>query len=92
MIIRIGIRDELDLLNTGTQTIQPDEDPGNSKPTISTKTGVATVMINNFFPDSKLFSGSEGFLIDGAWFIEIKYSDSPVLKSHTQTSLLFPFP
>ena len=49
MIIRIGIRDQLDLLNTWTQTIQPDEDPANSKPTISTKTGVATVIINNIF-------------------------------------------
>ena len=56
------------------------------------KTGVATILINNFISHSKLFSETEGFLIDGASFIEIKFSDPPVLKPHTQTSLLFPFP
>ena len=39
-----------------------------------------------------LFSETEGFLIDGASFMKIKFSDPPVLKSHTQTSLLFLFP
>ena len=46
----------------------------------------------NFFPHSKLFSETEGFLNDGASFIEIKISDPPVPKPRTQTSLLFPFP
>ena len=58
---------------------------------MSTKTEAAIVLINNFIPHSKLFSESEGFLIDGASFIEIKFSDPPVLKPQTQTSLL-PFP
>ena len=57
---------------------------------MSTKTGAATILINNFIPHSKLFSETEGFLIDGASFIEIKFSDPPVLRP--QTSLLFPFP
>ena len=56
------------------------------------KNGVATIMINNFIPHSKLFSETEGFLIDGASFRGIKFSDPPVLKSHIQTFLLFPFP
>ena len=56
------------------------------------KTGVATIMIKNFFPHSKLFSETEGFLIDGASFIEIKFSDPLVLEPQTQTSLLFHFP
>ena len=90
--IHIGIRDQLDPMNTWTKTILPDQDPAYKKPTMSTKTGVATILINNFIPHYKLFSETEGFLIDGASFVEIKFSDPPVLKPHTQTSLLFPFP
>ena len=86
----IGIRDQLDPMNTWMKTILPDQVPAYKKPTMSTKTGVATILINNFIPHSKLFSETEGFLIDGASFIEIKFSDPPVLKP--QTSLLFPFP
>ena len=90
--IHIGIRDQLDPMNTWMKTILPDQDPAYKKPTMSKKTGVATILINNFIPHSKLFSETEGFLIDGASFVEIKFSDPPVLKPHTQTSLLFPFP
>ena len=90
--IHIGIRDQLDPMNTWTKTILPDQDPAYKKPTMSTKIGVATILINNFIPHSKLFSETEGFLIDGASFVEITFSDPPVLKPHTQTSLLFPFP
>ena len=90
--IHIGIRDQLDPMNTWMKTILPDQDPAYKKPTMSTKTGVATILINNFIPHSKLFGETEGFLIDGASFVEIKFSDPPVLKPHTQTSLLFPIP
>ena len=90
--IHIGIRDQLDPMNTWMKTIRPDKDPAYKKPTMSTKTGVATILIKNFIPHSKLFSETEGFLIDGASFKEIKLSDPPVLKPHTKTSLLFPFP
>ena len=92
MIIHIGIRDQLDPMNTWMKTIKPDQDPAYKKPTMSTKTGAATILINKIFPHSKLFSETEGFPIDGASFIEIKFSDPPVLKPHTQISLLFPFP
>ena len=91
-IIHIGIRDQLDPMNTWMKTIQPDQDPAFKKPTMSTKTGVESSLKNNFIPHSKLFSETKGFLIDGARFIEIKFSDPLVLKPHTQTSLLFPFP
>ena len=90
--IHIGIRDQLDPMNTWMKTIRPDQDPAYKKPTMSTKTGIATVLINDFIPHSKLFIVTEGFLIDGASFIEIKFSDPPVLRPHAQTSLLFPFP
>ena len=91
-LTHIGIRDQLDPMNTWMMTIRPDQDPTNKKPTMSTKTGVATILINNFIPHSNLFRETEGFLIDGASFIEIKFFDPPVLKPHTQTSLFFPFP
>ena len=91
-LIHIGIRDQLDPLNTWMKTIRPDQDPAYKKPTISTKTGVVTLLINNFIPHSKLINETEGFLIDGASFIEIIFSDPPVLKPNTQTSLLFPSP
>ena len=91
-IIHIGIPDQLGPLNTWTKTIRSDQDPAYKKPTISTKTGVSTIIINNIVPHSKLFSDTEGFLIHGGRFIEIRSSDPPVLKPHTQTCLLFPFP
>ena len=91
-LIHIGIRDQLDTMNTWMKTIRPDQDPAYKKPTMSTKTEAAIVLINIFIPHSKLFSETEGFLIDGASFIENKFFDPPVLKPQTQTSLLFPFP
>ena len=90
-LTHIGIRDQLDPLNTWMKTIRPDQDPAYKKPTMSTKTGAAIVLIKNFIPHSKLFSETEGFPIDGASFKEIKFSDPPVLKPQTQTSLLFLF-
>ena len=91
-IIHIGIRDQLDPMNTWMKTIRPDQDPAYKNPTMSTETGAATILINNYLPHSKIFSETEGFLIDCASFIKIKFSDPPVLKPQTQTSLLFPFP
>ena len=91
-LIHFGIRDQLDPVNTWMKTIRPDQDPVYKKPTMSTKTEAAIVLINNFIHHSKLFSETEGFLIVGASFIEIKFSDPPVLKPQTQTSLLLPFP
>ena len=74
------------------ETNRPDQDPADKKPTISTKTGVSTIIINNFIPHSKLFSETECFLIGGASFMKIPFSGPLVLKSQKQTSLLFPFP
>ena len=55
-------------MNTWMKTIRPDQDPAYKKPTMTTKTGVATILIN-IIPHSKLFSKTEGFLNDGANFI-----------------------
>ena len=63
-LIHVGFRDQLDPMNTWMKTIRPDQDPAYKKPTMSTKTEAAIVLINNFIPHSKLFSETEGFLID----------------------------
>ena len=67
-LMHIGIHDQPDPLNRCTKTIRPDQDPAYKKPTTSTKTGVSTIIINNFIPHSKLFSENEGFLSDGCEF------------------------
>ena len=74
-LIHIGIRDQLDPINTWVKTIRLDQDPAYKKPTMSTKTGAATTLFNNIIPHSKLFTETEGFLIDGGSFMEIKFSD-----------------
>ena len=49
-LIHIGIRDQLDPMNTWMKTIRPDQDPAYKRPTMSAKTGAATILINNFIP------------------------------------------
>ena len=90
--IHIGIPDQLDPMNNWMKTIRPEQNPAYKKPTMSTKTGVATILNINFIHHSKIFSETEEFLIDEASFIEINFSDPPVLNPRTQTSLLFHFP
>ena len=91
-LIHIGIRDHLDPMNTWMKTIRRNQDPAYNKPTMSTKSGLATILNDKFFPHSKLFSETESFLIEGVSFIEVKFSEPLVLKPPTQTSLFFPFP
>ena len=82
-------------MNTWTKTIQLDQNPVYKKPTISQQKlefRQSSIIIINFNPHCKFFSETEGFLFDGASYIEIKFSDPPVLNSHTQISLRFPFP
>ena len=90
-LIYIGIRDQLDPLNNWTKTIRPDQDPAYKKPTISKQELRQSSSITLFLTLNSLASETEGFLIDGASLIEIRFSDPPVLNSQTQTSLLFPF-
>ena len=81
--MHIGIREKLDPLNTRTQTLWPDQDPAYNQPTALLKTGISAVIIDKFIPYSKLFRETENFLIDGASFKEIKFSDPLVLKPQT---------
>ena len=71
------------------KTTRPDQNPAYRTPAMSTKTVAATNLKNNFILHSKLFSETEGFLIDGSYFIEVISSDPPVLKPQTQTTLIF---
>ena len=66
--------------------------PGLQETNNLNKKGVSTIIINDFISHSTLFDETESFLIDGASFIEVKFPDPPVLKPHTQTSLVFRFP
>ena len=65
-LFRIRIRNQLDPLNAGTETSKPDQNLAYKKATISTKTRIATIIISNFLPHSKFFSGRKDFLNDGA--------------------------
>ena len=52
---------------------------------------VATIMIKNFILQSELFSETEGFLIEGACFIEIKLSDPLCWNLTPKLPSFFPF-
>ena len=55
------MRDQLDKLNIWMKTIWPHQEPAYKRPSISTKFVVATILIINYNPQSKLFSETEGF-------------------------------
>ena len=80
-IIPIGILDQMDTLNTSTKTVQPDHDPTYKKHIMSKKQEFRQSLSKILFLLPKLFGETEGFLTDGASYIETKFSDTPVLKS-----------
>ena len=87
-LIHIGIRDQL---NTSTKKfgltdIRPTRNPlSQQKQEFRQSSSITLFLTLNS-------SDTEGLLIDGASFMEIRFSEIPVLKPHTQTCLLFPFP
>ena len=85
-LIHIGIQDQVDPMNTWMKTIRPDEDPAYKKPIMSSKTEVATILINNSSPHSKLFSETEGFLAGGA---ETSHPNFPPFLVSIKTSIIF---
>ena len=86
-IIQIKVRDQLNPLNAWSQTIEPRE---LTRPTTDDFSSVPTVRYPYFFPHTKLFEETNGYLNNDAIYIEISFSDPPLLP--TQSSLLFPFP
>ena len=84
-LIHFGIRDQLDPLKKfGLIKTRPTEKLQSQQKQEFRQTSSIILSL------TKLFSKTEGFLIDGA--ILQRFSDTPVLKLHTQTSLLFPIP
>ena len=90
--IHLDVRHELDPLNAWTQTIQSEQDPAYEQHTNSKKAGVSAIVVNIFIPRPKLFSKTERFLIDCAMFLQIKTSDTLLLKFLIRTAFHFPFP
>ena len=79
--------DQLNPLNTWSQIIESKEP---TKPTANEYSTVPTVRYPYFFPHSKLFNETDGYLHNDTIYIEISFSDPPIPP--TQSSLSFPFP
>ena len=85
--IQIKVRDQLNHLNVWSQTIEPRE---LTRPTTADFSTVPTVRYPYFFPHTKLFEETNGYLHNDIMYLEISFFDPPIPP--TQSSLLFPFP
>ena len=85
--IQIKVSNEINPLNTWSQIIDSKE---LTKPTTNEYSTIPTVRHPYFLPHSKLFNGTDGYLHNDTIYIEMSFSDPPMLP--TQCSLLFPFP
>ena len=89
LVIHLSLRDELDPLNVWTQTIQPTQEPPFRRPTSSLKNDAITVALYKHNPHSKLFSETDGYLVNDTCYLEISFSDPSMRKSSIQK---VPFP
>ena len=85
--IQIKVRDQLNALNTWSQTIEPRE---LTRPTTTDFSTVPTVRYLCFFPHTKLFEKPNYYFHNDTMYLEIFFFDPPIPP--TQSSLLFPFP
>ena len=85
--IQIKVRDQLNPLNVWSQTIEPRE---LTRPTIADFSTVPTVRNPYFFPHTKPFEETNGYLHNDIMYLEISFFEPPIPL--TQSSLLFPFP
>ena len=85
--IQIKVRDQLNPLNTWSQTIESKE---LTRPTSVEFSAVPTVRYPYFFPHSKLFNETDGYLYSDTMYLEISIFDPPI--SPTQSSFLSLFP
>ena len=72
--IQIKVRDQLNPLNTCCQTIESKE---LTKPTSTEYSTVPTVRRPYFFPHSKLFNDTDGYLHNGTIYIEVFFDPLP---------------
>ena len=85
--IQIKVRDQINPLNVWSQTVEPRELTRTTSADFST---VPTVRYPYFFPHTKPFEETNGYLHNDIMDIEISFFDPPIPL--TQSSLLFPFP
>ena len=85
--IQIKVRDQMNPLNTWSQIIESKE---LTKPTANEYWNVPTIRYPHFFPHSKLFDETDAYLHNDKIYIEISFSEPPIVP--TQSSLLFLFP
>ena len=90
--IHLTLRDQLDPLNAWTQTIQPTQEPPFRRPTSSLKNDAFAVAFYKYIPHSKLFSETDGYVVNDTCYIEISFSDPNAQKSPIQKLPFPPFP
>ena len=90
-VIHLSLRDQLDPLNAWTQTIQPTQEPPFRRPTSSLKNDAFAVAFYKFIPHPKLFSETDGYVVNDTCYIEISFSDPSVQKSSTHKFAFPPF-
>ena len=91
-VIHLSLRDQLDPLNAWTQTIQPTQEPPFRRPTSSLKNDAFAVAFYKYIPHSKLFSETDGYVVNDTSYIEISFSDPNAQKSSIQKLPFPPFP
>ena len=79
-VIQLGLRDQLDPLNTWTQKIQPTQEHPFRRPTSSPKNEAFAIALHRFIPHSKLFNETEGYIVNDTCYLEISFSDPPSQK------------
>ena len=90
--IHLSLRDQLDPLNAWTQTIQPTQEPPFKRPTSSLKNDAFAVAFYKYIPHSKLFSETDGYVVNDTCYIEVSFTDPNVQKSSAQNLPFPPFP
>ena len=73
--IHLGLRDQLDPLNTWTQKVQPTQEHPFRRPTSAPKNEAFAIAFHRFIPHSKFFNETEGYIVNDTCYLEISFSD-----------------
>ena len=90
-INHLGLRDQLDPLNTWTQKIQPTQEHPFRRPTSSPKNDAFLIALHRFIPHSKFFNETEGSIVNDTCYLEISLSDPSPQNSTAQAPVPHPF-
>ena len=86
-IIHLGLRYQLDPLNTWTQSVQPTQEYPFRRPTSSPKNEAFAIGFHRFIPHSKFFNETEGYIVSYTCYLEICFSDPSPQNSTAQASV-----